>query len=680
MSERAAPSRATTSGPLPGPWVGEVRRLVAGHEIEAVYLLDKTSDPIAEHHTLGGRRVSALDPTQKGLPVLPFAVMAEMTAQTAALVVSPGLVLVRLAQLRAHKWVQYEDEPIVLELRGRREPAGERALERVWVGLYNRGPGGRTQAPRPVFEAVAIFAGSAAPPPQAAPWSLAEPRTSRFTALSLYGEQWLFHGPAFQALVQVGNFSRDGIDGALRVLPWEPLLPPGRPAKLHTDLIVLDSFTHLLGCWGLDYLADNGDVIFPLRMRELALFGDRPPVGSDVACRITVQEIQRHRVRVSAEIVRPDGSVWMRLLDWEDWRFHWPSRYRDVFRQPQEIFLGEELPLASSADQPAGDFKAVWLAPPADMGRPVWRDVLESTQLGPAERAAHLAQGGADLGRSRRLWGFIAAKEAARRIGRSLDPESTYPADLAIVADESGRPILTRLDDASDRSLPSIAIADAEGVAVAIAARDPDARLGIAIAPIADQRGTATNVSSHQAKNRSCALDRRRAARVGRAVPVRQTGRGPIGRSDGRTGPAFRSSRRRRRAQRRSPHASRYVARRAALGRLKPPRRACVGLGTGKRNRFMTALRNRARILEDVSALLAEHMGITPSTTIDENTLFFADLGLASIDAVVLSEALAHHYQRPLPFNELMAELGRRTDRDLTIGELVTFLHSHLDD
>jgi acyl carrier protein len=94
----------------------------------------------------------------------------------------------------------------------------------------------------------------------------------------------------------------------------------------------------------------------------------------------------------------------------------------------------------------------------------------------------------------------------------------------------------------------------------------------------------------------------------------------------------------------------------------------------------MMELRTRAAILEDVAALLAEHMGITPSTTIDESTLFFADLGLASIDAVVLGEALAHHYQRPLPFNELMAELGRRTDRDLAIGELVTFLHAHLGD
>ncbi len=475
-------STTTTSGPVPGPWVGEVRQLVPGHEVEAVYLMDAGTDPIAELHTLGGRRVSGLDPTLKGLPVLPFAVMAEMTAQAAALVVTPGLVLSRLEQLHAHKWVRYEDEPVVLELRGRRERASEPGEERVWVGLFNRGPDGRADAPRPVFELIAVFAGSTPPSPPASRWDLHDPRSSRFTAESLYGEQWLFHGPAFRALVEVGEFSAGGIDGVLRVLPWEPLLRPGRPAMLHTDLIVIDSFTHLLGCWGLDYLADKGDVVFPLRMDALQLYGERPEVGADVACRISVEDVQRHRVRVTAEIVRPDGTVWMRLHDWEDWRFHWPSRYRDVFRQPQDVFVGEELPL-DGAD-PA--IKAVWLAPPADMGRPVWRDVLEQTQLGPAERAEHLALGGSEDVRSRRLWGRIAAKEAARRLWRAEGRGATYPADLAIVTDERGRPILTRVDYPSDRTLPSIAIAEAGGVAVAVAvaAREPRARPGIAVATI----------------------------------------------------------------------------------------------------------------------------------------------------------------------------------------------------
>lgn len=92
----------------------------------------------------------------------------------------------------------------------------------------------------------------------------------------------------------------------------------------------------------------------------------------------------------------------------------------------------------------------------------------------------------------------------------------------------------------------------------------------------------------------------------------------------------------------------------------------------------MTTIPDRAAILRDVSSVLAQELGVSPTTPIDERTRFFADLGLASIDAVVLSEALQRHFDRALPFHDLMAEIGRRTDRDLVIGELVSFLAKHL--
>jgi acyl carrier protein len=87
---------------------------------------------------------------------------------------------------------------------------------------------------------------------------------------------------------------------------------------------------------------------------------------------------------------------------------------------------------------------------------------------------------------------------------------------------------------------------------------------------------------------------------------------------------------------------------------------------------------SKAKILDDIAAILSSHLGVQSSIPIKEDTLFFADLGLASIDAGVFSEALARHYGRSLPFSELMAEIGRRTERDLSIGELIDFLYIHL--
>ena len=82
--------------------------------------------------------------------------------------------------------------------------------------------------------------------------------------------------------------------------------------------------------------------------------------------------------------------------------------------------------------------------------------------------------------------------------------------------------------------------------------------------------------------------------------------------------------------------------------------------------------------IADVADVLADFHGRRYSGAIDGETRFFADLGLASIDAVVLGEMLESRYGRPLPFGDLMAELGRRESRDITIGELARFLESTL--
>jgi acyl carrier protein len=84
-------------------------------------------------------------------------------------------------------------------------------------------------------------------------------------------------------------------------------------------------------------------------------------------------------------------------------------------------------------------------------------------------------------------------------------------------------------------------------------------------------------------------------------------------------------------------------------------------------------------ILDDIRAILADFHGRAYLDPIDRETRFFADLGLASIDAVVLGEMLEARYGRSLPFGALLAELGKRTNRDLNIGELVDFLDRHLN-
>jgi acyl carrier protein len=83
-------------------------------------------------------------------------------------------------------------------------------------------------------------------------------------------------------------------------------------------------------------------------------------------------------------------------------------------------------------------------------------------------------------------------------------------------------------------------------------------------------------------------------------------------------------------------------------------------------------------ILADLADLLSSFQGREYSDEIGRDTRFFADLGFASIDAVVLGEELEKRYGRKIAFSTLLGELARRGAIDIEVGELVDFLHGQL--
>jgi acyl carrier protein len=67
------------------------------------------------------------------------------------------------------------------------------------------------------------------------------------------------------------------------------------------------------------------------------------------------------------------------------------------------------------------------------------------------------------------------------------------------------------------------------------------------------------------------------------------------------------------------------------------------------------------------------------SKEIGPDTFLVADLGLESIDVVVLGTTIQEHYGRYLPFSKFFAEIGGREVRDIQIAEFVEFVHQNLN-
>ncbi len=496
---------ATIASAAPAPeiargWVGAIEAFTAGRLFVGVRSLDADNDPVALHHTLGGRRISSIEPNLLGLPVIPYTVMAELLAQGAATLL-PDKVVVGFRDLQANRWIGYADGTTAIEIRAERDSSHP---DEVRASIRTRGATrGKKAGDTPAVEGVVVFADSRTVGSIATEFELPEAGRCGFAANMIYRDQWLFHGPALQAVQRIGAASQRGIEGSLRVLPRRELLPASQWPVLHTDPIVLDAFTHLLGCWGLDKQAgEEGDVMFPLRLDSLTIHGDDPPEGALVDCRIRVLDITRHRVKVDADLIGPDGRLWVALRGWEDWRFYWPGRYRDVFRMPDRVFVGE--PFVEDAETGA---LGVWLEPPADMGKPVWRDVLEWVQLGPEERRENRALGDSDQEFTRRLWERVAAKEAARRLLLNRGEPAIYPADLKLTTGSDGSASLrSRLDPMRD-DLPNVVTATAEGVALAMAWNDRGRQFGLSVAKAESENWNARLACAFEATARAARPD-----------------------------------------------------------------------------------------------------------------------------------------------------------------------------
>src|SRR5688572_24596637 len=66
------------------------------------------------------------------------------------------------------------------------------------------------------------------------------------------------------------------------------------------------------------------------------------------------------------------------------------------------------------------------------------------------------------------------------------------------------------------------------------------------------------------------------------------------------------------------------------------------------------------------------------SGEITSQTRLLADLGLESLDLVVIGTSIQQRYGR-LPFSEFLVEIGERpiSERDVSVAELVAFVSGH---
>ncbi|MER7795682.1 acyltransferase domain-containing protein, partial [Streptomyces sp. NPDC097640] len=262
------------------------------------------------------------------------------------------------------------------------------------------------------------------PHPRPAPWP-ADPAAEHapaHTAVQLYGERLMFHGPAFQGVSEITAIGASRVRGTITT--------PAAPGAL------LDNVGQLLGYWLMATRTER-TVVFPVGMRHIRLFGPHPRPGTPVECAIEVLSLTDTMLEADVQLL-VDGQVWARIDGWQDRRFDNHPSTRPVERFP-------ELNALSQA-RPGG-----WVLLHERWPDLASRDLIMRNHLGGAERLEYERQ--APRGRRQWLLGRIAAKDAVRQWLWARGEGPVFPAEIQVREDAHGRPYVV---GAHGRTLPAL--------------------------------------------------------------------------------------------------------------------------------------------------------------------------------------------------------------------------------
>jgi len=455
--------RARAAGPL--PLLGTVVRVEEGRTLVAERVVDLEEDRYLRDHTLGGC-VSAVDPTLLGLPVMPLTMSLELLGEAALAL--DGRQLVGLRQVRAHRWIAFDEGRLALRVTARRLSADTIHVEAREAATAPPSP--------PLVEAIAVVADTWPTPPAVGPFALRNARPSRWTPERLYAEG-MFHGPSLRGVASVDRWGEDGMEATLVALPVEGLLRSDPAPCFVTDPVLLDAAGQVIGYWAAEHLP-TGFNVFPYAVEALDLYG--PPLAppARATCRARIALVGDALMRSDIDVIAPDGRLHARLTGWWDRRFELPPGFYRARIAPCEAFVSEPWAPARAAGEDAeGGCVREDLETCLAAGQGIWERVLAHLVLGPAERAAWHAR--TQGGRARTTWllGRVAAKDAVRRLLERRYGLRVAPADVEIDADPQGRPVVRGAWAARLARVPAVSIAHIQGLAVAVAV--PDGAVGV---------------------------------------------------------------------------------------------------------------------------------------------------------------------------------------------------------
>jgi acyl transferase domain-containing protein/phosphopantetheinyl transferase (holo-ACP synthase) len=404
-------------------------------------------------------------------PVVPMTMLLEIMGRAAQELV-PGTVIVGFDDVRALRWLAAAP-PVEATIRSKLVQGEPDEVGTVPGSLW------RVQVSIDGYAKTTVLLGGGYPTaPDPDPTPLTGERVPDISARTMYGDRWMFHGPAYQGVTELTAVAEDGIRGQLADLP-----APGA---------LLDCAGQLMGYWAMRR-TEIDRLALPTSIRRVRFFGPRPGPASPVSCTVRITQYTDKLVQSDMDL-SVDGGLWARIESWQDRRFESDPVVWPVLIYPESNVLTHQHELSAggaTADPAAGgataDPAAVGVC--VEVARERWTDsasrgLMMRRYLGEDERVDYERHNP----RAQRTWllGRIAAKDAVRRWLWARGARAMHPVEVHITNDEQGRPMVSLPPDVS-RAHPaasalSVSISHTEWVGVALVSdTDP---VGVDVEPI----------------------------------------------------------------------------------------------------------------------------------------------------------------------------------------------------
>jgi len=170
-----------------------------------------------------------------------------------------------------------------------------------------------------------IVADEFPPVPEPVDFQLKEEKDCPITPKELYDEGYMFHGPDYQGVTELGPMGSNGIIGKITA-------PKGKGS-------LLDNAGQLFGFWVMLYSKED-QLAMPIRIDRIEFFAEDPEIGKVSECVVMIRPLEGKTASADIELAH-NGKVWTTITGWHDRRFDTDDRLFSMMRKAGIVMLSD---------------------------------------------------------------------------------------------------------------------------------------------------------------------------------------------------------------------------------------------------------------------------------------------------------------------------------------------------